>query len=443
MTVIEYWDHSRILKAVTDNSEVPFDEARQKLQSVKLAVVVAASAARTAAGAACLLTAVNAAGRTFGTVTVVGARGVEAQRPFLEADSLQTAVQLLGGTLASAVPADATHVVAIGDVDVPSDRFCMRCFWSGWRAGVRKLSDVEALGDGTNALAGVYAGTLAVREAFANMLGRRFSPRSSTVSLWTPWDASETEGDGPRHMYLPTDLTLVGLGHLGQGFLWSLLFLPMTGRLVLWDYQRAGVENVPTGLLTIKGDVGDHKTRIAARRMEAAGWKTDLVERKFLADNSRQDSDPALVITALDSPLPREHVLGASYPYMLDIGVGHGPVDFDSAQLRCFASGDPSSWGSPSVATSTEGLLRRTAYQRIAALDSCGAYELASASVAVPFVGAALGALAVAQALRLGAMESVPRLMQIELSAPEMVTLGAMTGAPSSSLGTSEFELPK
>lgn len=439
----EYWKHSRILKAVTDDSEVPFDEAQQKLQSVRLTVVVAADAGRTAAATACLLTVVNAASRTFGPVTVVVPEGMETQRPFLEAGSLQATVQLLGGRLISVVPADATHVVAVGDVDLPSDRFCVRCFWSGWRAGVRRPSDLEALGDGTNALAGVYAGALAVREIFANMLGRRFSPRSSSISLWTPWEGPETKADGPRNLYLPTALTLVGLGHLGQGFLWSLLFLPMTGRLVLWDYQRAGIENVPTGLLTTKGEVGDHKTRIVARRVEAAGWKTELVERKFLADNSRQDFDPALVITALDSSVPREHVRGAAYPYMLDIGVGHGPVDFESTQLRCFASGDPSSWDSPPVASSTERLLGRTAYQRVAAQDSCGAYELASASVAVPFVGAALGALAVAQALRLGAMESVPRLMQMELSAPEMVTLGAMTRAPSSSLGTSDFDLSK
>ena len=131
----EYWDHSRILKAVTDNSEVPFDEAKRKLRSVKLAVLIAADAARSAAGAACLLTAINVAGRTFGPPTAVVPEGVEAQRPLLEAGSLRAAVQLLGGTLASALPADATHVIAIGDVDVPSDRFCVGCFWSGWRAG--------------------------------------------------------------------------------------------------------------------------------------------------------------------------------------------------------------------------------------------------------------------------------------------------------------------
>lgn len=212
----------------------------------------------------------------------------------------------------------------------------------------------------------------------------------------------------------------------------------MAGRIVLQDYQKAGVENEPTGLVTWFKDVGERKTRIAASWLEHFGWETDLVERRFGADLKATDRDPSVVVTALDSPAPRRLVHGAGFAYMLDIGVGHGPVDFESGQLRVFARGDAASWQAADDGRDVDALLRRQAYRE---LDACGAFTLADASVAVPFVGAVMGALAVAQLARLGAMEPSIRLMQIELGAPDLPSCGSMVAAPTSNLGTKEMDL--
>ena len=47
----------------------------------------------------------------------------------------------------------------------------------------------------------------------------------------------------------------------------------------------------------------------------------------------------------------------------------------------------------------------------------------------------------VAQLLRLGAMESPIRLIQVELGSPDLSTSGKSTTAPSSNLGTIEIDL--
>jgi hypothetical protein len=66
--------------------------------------------------------------------------------------------------------------------------------------------------------------------------------------------------------------------------------------------------------------------------------------------------------------------------------------------------------------------------------------RLPAASVAVPFVGAALGALTIAQVLRLGSMLPTIQMMQVDLGAPEMAMTGAMNDAPAASLGALKVE---
>jgi hypothetical protein len=77
----------------------------------------------------------------------------------------------------------------------------------------------------------------------------RSGSRVSIVSLWEPWLDPETAAAGPAEVYIPPKLWFIGLGHLGQGFLWNLGLLPVRGsRAVLQDDQTVGEENEATGL---------------------------------------------------------------------------------------------------------------------------------------------------------------------------------------------------
>jgi hypothetical protein len=436
----QHLEHSRVTKALTDNSDIDFAEAERRLRATRVVVVTEGAELSSAAAQWCLLTALNVCRRTFGSATLVLTVDVPLQRALPGAITLAMAARLMGATVVRSLPENATHAICVGSAVAPA-AFCVRCWWHGWLAGIRPPWDTAQAQEGWNPLAGIVAAAIAVREVFANVRGIRSAPRATTLSLWEPWCNAAAASEGPHVVHGIRALWLIGLGHLGQGIAWSLSALPMAGRIVLQDNQAAGVENEATGLVTWSTDVGRRKTRTAARWLEHFGWETELIERRFDADTVASVDDPPIVVTALDSPAPRQHVHTAGFAYMLDIGVGHGPVDFESGQLRVFARGDAASWQPASGSKDIDRLLQRPAYEQMASKDRCGAFELADASVAVPFVGAAMGAIAVAQLARLGAMEPAIRLMQLELGAPDMPSCGAMVAAPVGNLGTMEMDL--
>ena len=239
-------------------------------------------------------------------------------------------------------------------------------------------------------------------------------------------------------MYIPPRLWFIGLGHLGQGFLWNLGLLPVEGRqAILQDDQAVGEENEATRLLTTANDINQKKTRVAAKWLD--GWPTTIIERRHYGDIPLLPNDPAIVITGLDELAPRIAVAGAGFDYMIDAGIGHGPIDFESLQIRVLKKGANAKalWSSPDVQKNVDRLLQQRAYQAHAAkFSNCGTLTLANASVAVPFVGAAVGALTIAQVIRVASMVETTQIMQMELGSPGMAMVGAMNDAPTTSLGS-------
>ena len=81
------------------------------------------------------------------------------------------------------------------------------------------------------ALAPMLAAALAVNEAFLYVSGHAGVAGRRTVglSLWDPAPACDWLGDAvtePALSLLPARLWLIGLGHLGQAYLWALGLLP-------------------------------------------------------------------------------------------------------------------------------------------------------------------------------------------------------------------------
>ncbi len=82
-----------------------------------------------------------------------------------------------------------------------------------------------------------------MRHVFACVLaGRDVNARDATVSLWAPWDSAAPPQHGPERFDVPDKLWLLGLGHLGQAYVWNLCFLPPGGErlAVLQDDQSIG-----------------------------------------------------------------------------------------------------------------------------------------------------------------------------------------------------------
>lgn len=444
----DHLKHSRIAKALTDrsNGAASFEEAEARLKDVRVAVMLMPNQATTAAGQAAALTAVNTCVKCFGNATLVGGSGVALLSTLPIGETVSAAATMLGAVTTDLVPADATHVVFIGTGDLPGATIFVRCWWDGWKAGIVPPWDHRALGVASNPLAGVFAGALAVREVFATVLDYpRSGSRVSTVSLWEPESDPDTATPGPETVYISPRLWFIGLGHLGQGFLWSLGLLPISEmELVLQDDQLAGKENEATGLLTRGDRIGQRKTRIAAAWFDRPGWSTSLIERRHYGDIPLLPDDPSIVITGLDKPDPRLRIAKTGFDYMIDAGIGHGPIDFEALQIRILRQcTDPSPfWSSPDRPKDIDSLMRQDAYRmQEAQSDHCGALTLASASVSVPFVGAAVGALTITQAIRLASMQTTVQMLQMDLGTPNMAIVGAMNPAIEESRGSYEIRL--
>jgi hypothetical protein len=441
--MIPHLKKSRMTKVFTDRAEgdVEFEVAEEKLAAITVGIVISAEQTATPAGQAAVLTAAATAVKCFGKAVLVGPAEAVLPRSLPVGRTLGEAARSLGADLSDDIPSAVTHVVCIGSGQ-PQNTF-IRCWWDFWSAGVVPAWDTRPYGNSANPLAGIFAGALAIREIFAAIAGsQRAGNRVSVISLWQPWS---TEIRGPARVYLPPMLWFVGLGHLGQGFLWSLGFLPVQNAFaVLQDDQTVGEENEATGLLTTIADVGAHKTRVAARWLENLGWRTALLERRNYGDVRLLSRDPAVVLTSIDEPIARADIAKAGFEYMIDAGVGRGPVDFESAQIRVLRKGsDPKRfWSAPETPKDVDALMLRRAYKVHARKsDNCGTFTIAEASIAVPFVGAAVGALTIAQLLRLGHMMETPKIMQADLASPELLMTGGMNGAPISGLGGIELSV--
>lgn len=403
----------RTAKAFADRGEVSIEAAYDRLAALRLAVHIGPAAARTRAGQATLLTAVNAADRCLlGGVFVSGALDVPLSFPVPHATTLADAAQRLGAR--TGAPPDGTPAFIIGETspDVDTD-LVLAASVSGWNGGV--LPDAASVEPTATPIAGVAAGAIAVSEVFQHLAGFSVlaARRPAGVALWapgTPWQRAES---GPDLDVLPQSLWIVGLGHLGQAYLWTLSCLPYadpsTVSLTLQDDDRATNANRSTSPLTFQADIGRRKTRIAADWMEACGMETRLIERRLDAATRAQPTDPQLALFGVDSAGARSLLDDVGFNRVVDAGLGSGDDDFLDFQLNGFPGPDRARdvWADAPVPALPDERQLRGAYRDLAedrrrrGLDACGVVQMAGAAVGASFVGLTTSALVVAETIRL------------------------------------------
>ena len=80
------------------------------------------------------------------------------------------------------------------------------------------------------------------------------------------------DASAPELSYLPSRLWLIGLGHLGQAYLWGLGLLPYAAdakvELLLQDVDVITPSTESTSILSDRTMLGDKKTRVTAKWAE-------------------------------------------------------------------------------------------------------------------------------------------------------------------------------
>ncbi|NML05952.1 hypothetical protein [Sphingomonas sp. G-3-2-10] len=414
-------DLNRTAKLFIDSgAAASVDEAVAKLGTFTMHLTIDAGSAASPTYQAALLTALNCGLRSLlGGVTVDGALDAPLVIPVTGGATLGDAVIELGGVIAPC-PLNAPLVVIGGEATADPAKFAIRTTCDGWRGGIVPLTDVGLTMRTEFTVSGALAGALAVAEVFAHLNGEAMAGhRSVGLSLWQLDPDSSwllPHDDEPMIVDLPSDFWLIGLGHLGQAYLWAIGLLPYADpgdvRLFLQDVDRAGKSTKSTSLLTRATDERRLKTRICSDWAEQRGFDTAIIERRFDDDFRRSANEPGLALCGVDNPDARRILDEAGFAMVLEAGLGNGAEDFRLIRVHSFPAVKRSAEIWPAVAQAGNAddridraatLKGRPAYVDLrdkGDIDECGLTRLADVAVGAPFVGVTAAAIVVAQAVR-------------------------------------------
>lgn len=431
--------HRLVKHAIDSGTAASVAEAEALFRGYRLAVEIEASAAQDPVHQAALLTAVALGRRVFlGGVTVTGALDAPLALSMPLGRTLAEAAVALGGAVERRDDENPTIIIG-GGPGARRDWFCVRTAVSGWRGGILPIhSDLQPAAGAAMPLSGMLAAGLAVNEAYLHVSGGMPAAGRRVVgfSLWRPSpdaDWLEPDASEPALTYLPSRLWLIGLGHLGQAYLWGLGLLPYRNSaqllLVLQDIDLITPSTQSTSILSESGMIGQRKTRAMAAWAERRGFTASIQERLFAADFKRQPDEPAIALCGLDNAAGRRALDQVGFDLIVEAGLGRGHRDFRTMRLHLLP-GRPAAeiW---KAAAGGEKVEARPAYAKLVAegvLDQCGMTLLAGKAVGAPFVGSVAACLALSEVLRLLHGGELHGLIDLDLLSPEQRTVSRHPG---------------
>lgn len=411
----------RLAKVLADSGEATtLDEAQGMFARYGVRIALRSSVIRDPGTQIIALTAINTAARSFqGNVQVLAPRDTVLTAPGYEGSTLGAFLEWLQivDIRDEAALSWPTIEVGHGGIDANSSH-AIRPWADGWRFGIGNVHSSTS----TFAPACVAAGALAVSESFS--LLRRDNPyagrRCIELSLWSLGSSSSAAvlGDVPP---VPSSW-LVGLGHLGQAYAWTLGFMkPAVGAtLYLQDVDVITKSTVSTSVLSVAADTQERKARAVARWLEARGYKTAIVERRFDEFQRVGAAEPRLALFGVDNAAARRVLEGAGFRLVVDAGLGSGYQDFRAIRMRTFPGPSRASaiWATCGGAT---GNPQAPAYKALLAqgTEPCGVTTLATRAVGAPFVGCVAAAFVVAELVRREAGGPAYTYMDLNLRDPQ------------------------
>jgi hypothetical protein len=310
-----------------------------------------------------------------------------------------------GGQVVDHLAADRP-TLALGVPAAPVGKPVLHLTCAGWAGGVVQSAESVLGGDGT-VLAGIMAAGLGISETFQQQLGAVVPGRRDVgLSLWRPdlnWRAGA--GAGPPLQYLPASLWLLGLGHLGQAYAWTLGMLPYATpqqvQLGLVDFDVIVAGNTATQLLVRAGDINHPKTRVAAAALETRGFRTRIVERAY-DENFRPvphanpaRNEPTIALAGFDDITPRRLLGEADFTRIVDAGLGAGPIEYLDMVIHSFPAPEGPATAftdqTPPIRPLPQAYEDEIRRQSSAGVDEtaarCGMLDIAGITVGAAFVG--------------------------------------------------------
>lgn len=423
--------HRLIKESLDSGAASSLAEATAMFRGYHLGFVIGDDQARDPCHQAALLTGVVLARRVFlGGVFVLGDLEVPLMSQMQLGATLREAVATLGG-IAGDIPPGSPLISIGGEPSQRKEGFHVRTEYAGWRCGIVPAHErIRLCGRRAIPLGPMLAAALAVNEAFLFTRGGgdAIGYRPIGLSLWQlspDVDWLSDSSDGPELLYLPSRLWLIGLGHLGQAYLWGLGLLPYPEpsrlSLVLQDIDVISPSTESTSILSDANLIGQKKTRAMAAWAERRGFTTVIYERLFSADFHRQPDEPAIALCGLDNALGRQALDQVGFDLVVEAGLGQDHRNFRTMRLHTL----PGSRAAADIwrtKVNNDEVVSRPAYQKMLRegdLDQCGITLLAGKAVGAPFVGAIAASIALSELLRLLHGGPLHLLVDLDLEAIE------------------------
>tara|TARA_R110000782_G_scaffold103154_1_gene190590 strand:+ start:236 stop:1600 length:1365 start_codon:yes stop_codon:yes gene_type:complete len=394
----------RIGKFFADSGRVAsFDEADALLQS--FAVDVRVGDALNEAQQIFLYTFINIAQRCFrGGIFLSGELAAANTVPMFAGDTLADVSRTLGAVIGRAAPTGSPNVVIKNAIPADSDIVFYPTFGHWWGGVSREPPSQDSR---SGALGAVLSAGL-VTSALFTFFERERAPhcvRTQFVCLWTDCaDFGVPDSDGPEVAFLPTQMWLLGLGHLGQAYAWLIGLLPYPvghdGCVIVQDDQMLATENYGTSVL-YRDDKNLRKTDAAKAWLDRAGFNVFRIERRIGANFRREAADSTIALAGFDNGPARRWASEAGFDLLLDGGIGATVRSFSSIQVTTLPG--PTSAAELWPNTKNESNVPDTAAYidlQAAGVDRCGLAQIAGRAVAAPFVGTVTACAVIAQLLR-------------------------------------------
>ena len=164
--------------------------------------------------------------------------------------------------------------------------------------------------------------------------------------------------------------------------------------------------------------IGRKKARSAAAWAEELGFRTALVERRFVAGNVRHDGEPTLALVGVDNLPSRRAAASSNFDLLFDAGLGATAPEIFDIRVHGFPGARVPEKCWPEQNANEERPLSRALQDLVDSrrIDRCGAMTIAGRSVGVPATAVAAAAIQVAQACRAVSEGSYCDLVDVSLA---------------------------
>jgi hypothetical protein len=381
----------RLAKVLADSGEAKtIEDAQTTLANYGVRILLTQSFKEDVAAQIIALTVINCASRSFmGNVRIEAPCDTILKAPGFVGRRLSDFSSWAGVHLKHDEQAQGWPVIEIGALGTLPIGGAIRPWAHGWTFGINGQAKPQG---SLVAAACVAAGGLAVSEAFS--LLRKDNPyagcRELALSLWDPRKTGDAADPGPIAGLEVPSAWLIGLGHLGQAYAWTLGFMnpACDATIFLQDVDAITSSTPSTSVLSTPSLITHSKTRVVAAWLEARGYRTAVVERRFDEFQRVGALEPRVALFGVDNPAARRVFEGAGFSHVIDAGLGSGYRDFKAIRVRTFPGPSRAAdlWAADVEAPDT---VDAPAYRALLAsgADPCGVTTLATRSVGAPFVG--------------------------------------------------------